>query len=78
MKFGITVTCPTNISDTIQALKSTKQRDVEIQFADKGRKENNLTLIQVPASWPEILMNTPPNHDLEDLKSTTEWKTIDL
>eukprot|EP00957_Ditylum_brightwellii_P016462 1237411-Ditylum_brightwellii.AAC.1 len=23
-------------------------------------------------------METPPNHDLEDSKQTTEWKTIDL
>eukprot|EP00957_Ditylum_brightwellii_P134486 10252557-Ditylum_brightwellii.AAC.1 len=50
----------------------------KIQFADKGRKENSLTSIQVLASWPEILMDTPPDHDLEDPKSTTEWKMIDL
>eukprot|EP00957_Ditylum_brightwellii_P198604 15136730-Ditylum_brightwellii.AAC.1 len=50
----------------------------KIQFADKGRKENNPTLIQVLASWPEISIDTPPNHDLKDPKSTTEWKTIYL
>eukprot|EP00957_Ditylum_brightwellii_P134942 10288377-Ditylum_brightwellii.AAC.1 len=44
----------------------------------EGRKEDNLTLIQGPASWMEILMDTPPNHDLEDPKSTTELKMIDL
>eukprot|EP00957_Ditylum_brightwellii_P135270 10314276-Ditylum_brightwellii.AAC.2 len=50
----------------------------KIQFADKGRKENNLNSIQVPASWLEILIDTHPNHDLEDPKSTIKWKTIDL
>eukprot|EP00957_Ditylum_brightwellii_P037013 2802512-Ditylum_brightwellii.AAC.1 len=50
----------------------------KIRFADKGRKENNLTLIQVLASWPEMSMETPPIHDLEGPKQTTEWKTIDL
>eukprot|EP00957_Ditylum_brightwellii_P189709 14440728-Ditylum_brightwellii.AAC.1 len=49
-----------------------------IRFADKGKKESNLTSIQVLASWPDMLMDTPPNCDLEDPKSTPEWKTIDL
>eukprot|EP00957_Ditylum_brightwellii_P050896 3860126-Ditylum_brightwellii.AAC.1 len=50
----------------------------KICFTDKGRKENNLTSIQVLVSWSEMLTITPPNHDLEDPKSTTEWKTINL
>eukprot|EP00957_Ditylum_brightwellii_P174930 13319954-Ditylum_brightwellii.AAC.1 len=41
-------------------------------------KENNLTFIQILASWPEILTDIPSHHDLEDPKSTTEWKTINL
>eukprot|EP00957_Ditylum_brightwellii_P131635 10039535-Ditylum_brightwellii.AAC.1 len=50
----------------------------KIQFADKGRKKNNLTSIQVLASWPDMSMETLPNHDIEDPKQTIEWKTIDL
>eukprot|EP00957_Ditylum_brightwellii_P163449 12444148-Ditylum_brightwellii.AAC.1 len=50
----------------------------KIQFADKGKKEKNLTSIQVPASWPETLADIPPHHDPDNPKSTTEWKTIDL
>eukprot|EP00957_Ditylum_brightwellii_P092670 7056394-Ditylum_brightwellii.AAC.1 len=50
----------------------------KIQFANKGRKENNLTSIQVPASWPDISVDIIPQHELEDPKSSTEWKMIDL
>eukprot|EP00957_Ditylum_brightwellii_P085604 6512074-Ditylum_brightwellii.AAC.1 len=50
----------------------------KICFADKGQKENNLTSIQVPVLWPEALVEISPQHDLEDPKLTTEWKTVDL
>eukprot|EP00957_Ditylum_brightwellii_P209103 15360335-Ditylum_brightwellii.AAC.1 len=50
----------------------------KIQFANKGRKENNLTSIQGPASWPEASVNITPQHELNNPKSSTEWKTIDL
>eukprot|EP00957_Ditylum_brightwellii_P060752 4612799-Ditylum_brightwellii.AAC.1 len=40
--------------------------------------ENNLTSIQVPASWPDMSTQILPNHALEDPKQTTEWKTIEL
>eukprot|EP00957_Ditylum_brightwellii_P068698 5215117-Ditylum_brightwellii.AAC.1 len=60
-----------NTEDMAQMLK-------KICFAEKRRKKSNLTSIQVLVSWPEMLMDIPPKHDLEDPNSTTEWKTIDL
>eukprot|EP00957_Ditylum_brightwellii_P041738 3160785-Ditylum_brightwellii.AAC.2 len=32
----------------------------KIGFADKKRKENNLTSIQVPASWPDTSVDITP------------------
>eukprot|EP00957_Ditylum_brightwellii_P037731 2853738-Ditylum_brightwellii.AAC.1 len=103
-KYGVMVTCPENIPDTLKALKVARTTVKEIlqqakekrkahnqkvaemhafsgnvtaghalkaiinaenmssmwqkiKFADKGSQDNNIMLIQIPASWPDANMD---------------------
>eukprot|EP00957_Ditylum_brightwellii_P091506 6968067-Ditylum_brightwellii.AAC.1 len=50
----------------------------KIKFADKGNQDNNITLIQIPASWPDANTSISLQMQLEDPKSGTMWRLVEL
>eukprot|EP00957_Ditylum_brightwellii_P082973 6308431-Ditylum_brightwellii.AAC.1 len=50
----------------------------KIHFTDKGKKESNVTSLQVPISWPDASLEITPQHTLEDPKLATNWKFVEL
>eukprot|EP00957_Ditylum_brightwellii_P168676 12838347-Ditylum_brightwellii.AAC.1 len=40
----------------------------EISYTDKGKRDNNITLISIPESWPDINTIIAPEMELKDPK----------
>eukprot|EP00957_Ditylum_brightwellii_P077462 5885878-Ditylum_brightwellii.AAC.1 len=50
----------------------------KIKFADKRSQDNNIMLVQIPASWPDADTNISPQVQLEDPESAITWRLVEL
>eukprot|EP00957_Ditylum_brightwellii_P019253 1451632-Ditylum_brightwellii.AAC.1 len=47
-------------------------------YTDKGKQDNNITLILILASWPGINTIITPEMELKDPKKAQQWRTVHL
>eukprot|EP00957_Ditylum_brightwellii_P130739 9974614-Ditylum_brightwellii.AAC.1 len=50
----------------------------KIPYTDKEKRDNNTSLILIPASWPGISTIITPEMELEDPQKAQQWRTVDL
>eukprot|EP00957_Ditylum_brightwellii_P004106 311847-Ditylum_brightwellii.AAC.1 len=50
----------------------------KISYTDKGKRDNNITLLLIPESWPDINKIITPEMKLEYLKKAQQWRTVNL
>ena len=50
----------------------------KIGYTDKGRIENNITLISIPDTWPDISTPISAEDILENPKTTSTWRKVDM
>eukprot|EP00957_Ditylum_brightwellii_P036240 2745419-Ditylum_brightwellii.AAC.1 len=49
----------------------------KLLYRDEGKEDNNITLILILASWPDINTIITPEIELEDPKKAQQWRTVD-
>eukprot|EP00957_Ditylum_brightwellii_P156495 11910586-Ditylum_brightwellii.AAC.1 len=50
----------------------------KISYTDKGKRDNNITLLLISESWLDINTINTPEIELEDLKKSQQLRTVDL
>eukprot|EP00957_Ditylum_brightwellii_P020415 1539474-Ditylum_brightwellii.AAC.1 len=50
----------------------------KFSYTDKGKRDNNITLILIPTSWLDINTMITPEMELEYPKRAQQWRTVDL
>eukprot|EP00957_Ditylum_brightwellii_P207108 15351508-Ditylum_brightwellii.AAC.1 len=50
----------------------------KIGYADKGHVKNNITSISIPDTWPDLSTQILADDVLEDPKTSSTWRKVDL
>eukprot|EP00957_Ditylum_brightwellii_P028841 2179242-Ditylum_brightwellii.AAC.1 len=50
----------------------------KISHTDKGKRDNNITLLSIPESWLDINTSITPKMELDYPKKAQQWRAVDL